>query len=114
MKKILYIIIGIMCLGCSHKEQSSNTPVEHPVCNTLDEGYPDTIIVAFTRNGKLEDSVEAIREGLLKDSTGKYYSPAYVFRASVGDTWVYDVNGKFINFHESSLPHSGKPHYYKP
>lgn len=75
---------------------------------------PDTITVAFTRNGKFEDSVKAVRQGLVSDSTGKYYSPAYVFGGVVGDNWTYDINGKFIEFNCVDLPHSGAPHHYKP
>lgn len=75
---------------------------------------PDTITVAFTRNGVFEDSVEAIRRGGVKDSTGNYYSPAYVYGSVVGDAWIYDINGKFIKFCESRFPHSGEPHNYKP
>lgn len=75
---------------------------------------PDTIIVAFTRDGVFEDSVEAIRQGLVEDSIGNYYSPAYVFGSVVGDAWVYDINGKFIEFNESPFPHSGKGHKYHP
>ena len=75
---------------------------------------PDTIIVAFTRNGVFKDSVEAIRRGDIEDSTGNSYSPAYVVLSVVGDAWVYDINGKFIAFHEGRFPHSGKPHSYKP
>ena len=77
-------------------------------------GYPDTIKVAFTRNGVVEDSVEAVRQGLVADSTGKYYSPAYVFLSVVGDKWIYDVNGKFIESACTVHPHSGAPHHYKP
>ena len=75
---------------------------------------PDTIIVALTRNGKLDDSVEAVRQGLIKDNTGHYYSPAYVFSSTVGDTWIYDINGKFIEFNKSPFPHSGKSQIYEP
>ncbi len=75
---------------------------------------PDTIMVAFTRNGVFEDSVEAVRQGLVADSTGHYYSPAYVFGDVVGNKWIYDINGKFIEFNESPYPHSGKGHKYHP
>lgn len=76
--------------------------------------YPDTITVAFTRDGVFEDSVKCERRGLVEDSTGNYYSPAYIFTTVVGDSWTYDVNGKFIRFDCSSSPHSGRPHHYKP
>lgn len=75
---------------------------------------PDTITVAFTRNGKFEDSVIAVRQGLVANDKGEYYSPAYVIRAVVGDTWTYDINGKFIEFNCVDYPHSGTPHKYKP
>lgn len=155
MKKLLYIIICVMCLGCSLKKQpksndsndsivtiiSSGDDIKLPLDSFLllkdsfiyvkdsdfheefwctkeyykwNYGYPDTIKVAFTRNGIVVDSVEAVRHGLLADSTGKYYSPAYVFFATVGDNWVYDINGKFIEFNESQYPHSGKGIKYEP
>ena len=112
MKKVLYIILVLFCVGCSHKGQSSTGAGVEDSVNF--DNYPDTITVAFTRDGKFEDSVEAVREGLLEDKSGKYYSPAYVFRAVVGDTWVYDVNGKFVYSTCLAYPHSGKPHHYKP
>lgn len=75
---------------------------------------PDTITVAFTRNGKFEDSIIAVRQGLVANSKGEYYSPAYVHRAVVGDAWVYDINGKFIESECVDYPHSGTPHKYQP
>lgn len=58
--------------------------------------YPDTIVVPFTRNGVVEDSVEAVKWDVLQDSTGHVYSPLYVFISMTGDTWQYDINGKFV------------------
>lgn len=149
MKKIFYIIICIMCLGCSLKKQpkndSSNDSVEiwagdSNIVLSKDSflqvkdsfvyckeegywmtkemykwnyGYPDTIMIAFTRNGVFVDSVEAVRHGLVADSTGEYYSPAYVFTSGVGDKWIYDINGKFIEYNRS-YPHSGNEIKYKP
>lgn len=75
---------------------------------------PDTIIVAFTRDGKFERYEKAIRRGLVADSTGEYYSPAYVIDCIVGDNFVYDINGKFIEFNCADLPHSGAAHTYNP
>lgn len=79
-----------------------------------DEGFPDTIIVKFTRNGKFEMYVEAYRYGALEDSLGNYYSPAYAFISGVGDIWIYDIKGKFIKFIENDLPHSDMGHTYNP
>lgn len=75
---------------------------------------PDTITVAFTRDGKFECYEKAVRRGLVADSTGDYYSPAYVIESAVGDNFVYDINGKFIKFNCVDLPHSDAPHTYKP
>lgn len=150
MKKILYIIISIMCLSCSLRNQSGNYSSKDSVvimtlgyninlsidsflqvkdsfvyckeekcwmtkeCYKWNYGYPDTIKVAFTRNGVLEDSVEAVRQGIINDSTGRPYSPAYVFFSTVGDSWVYDADGKYIGFNKSPYPHSGNGINYKP
>lgn len=75
---------------------------------------PDTIKVAFTRDGVFEDSIKAVRQGVVYDKNGKAYSPAYVVTAMVGDNWTYDINGKFIKFNCVDLPHSGAPHSYHP
>jgi hypothetical protein len=81
-----------------------------------DEGFPDTIIVKFTRNGIFEGYVEAYRADVIKDSFGTAISPAYYFRDVVGHTWVYDLHGKFVAFHESTKPHStsSEEPQYKP
>ena len=71
-----------------------------------DVGFPDTIIVKFTRDGKFMFYADAVRSGLLEDSTGIYYSPSYIFRDAVGHSWVYDIKGKFVEFNESPYPHS--------
>lgn len=78
------------------------------------EDFPDSIIAVFTRNGIVEDSVIAYRQGYLKDSAGNFYSPAYIFRAAVGDAWLYDVEGNFFYFYCTPKPHSGKEERYNP
>lgn len=152
MKKLVYILIGVMCIGCSHKEQTKCSDSDNDSIVTIyavggefkvsldsfmqvkdsfvyckeeglwmtkelymwNYGYPETIKVAFTRNGVFEDSVEAVRRGVIEDSTGKDISPAYVYGSFVGDNWTYDLNGKFIEFNCTVRPHSGAPHHYKP
>lgn len=57
--------------------------------------YPDTIIVRTQDPSGYLKEVKAVRQGLLKDSTGKYYSPAYL-TGPYGYGDVYDVNGKYI------------------
>ena len=79
-----------------------------------DGGFPDTIIVRFTRDGEFEGYVEAVRQGVLEDSLGNYCSPTYVFMSMVGDSWTYDINGRFLEFSCADLPHSGHPHTYHP
>ena len=79
-------------------------------------GFPDTIVVRFTRNGKFEFYTEAVRYGVLEDSLGNSYSPSYVFRDAVGHSWIYDIKGNLVEFHESPYPHSTKDteEPYKP
>lgn len=79
-----------------------------------DRGFPDTLIVRFTRNGEFEGYVEAVRQGVLKDSLGNHCSPTYVFVSGVGDSWTYDIDGRFLEFNCVDLPHSGQPHTYHP
>lgn len=76
--------------------------------------YPDTLMVAFTRNGNFEDSVEAIKWDMQEDSIRHIRIPIYVVRDVVGNTWEYDINGKFIEFSCGSRPHSGQPCHYEP
>lgn len=76
--------------------------------------YPDTLMVAFTRNGNFEDSVEAIKWDMQEDSIRHIRIPIYVVRDVVGNTWEYDINDKFIEFSCGSRPHSGQPCHYKP
>lgn len=72
---------------------------------------PDSITVAFTRNGKFVDSVVAYRWGILDKNSN---SPAYVFYSVMGDAWFYDIKGNFIEFNRSRFPHSGNSYQYKP
>ena len=80
------------------------------------EGFPDTIIVPFTRNGKFEMYVEATRWETREDSLGNPLSPIYRFGDVVGHAWYYDLKGHFIEFAESPYPHSTKDEEepYKP
>lgn len=127
MKKILFLILLSVLLGCSSKRQYKelenvweDTLYKVPCLDLLPdidtlkkwEKCPDSIIVAFTRCGVVEDTIVAYRNGGLIDSLGNYYSPAYIFKAAVGDAWIYDLNGEFIYFYESPLPHSDKGHKY--
>lgn len=75
------------------------------------EGYPDTIKVAFTRDGVFEDSIEVVRTG----DEGYGYKYIYVLRCVVGDAFYYTRDGKFLDFVCVDLPHSGQGHHdYKP
>ena len=121
MRELLIVLfLGIVVIGCHHYgSNENNAPCREDILKMLPSNtnyykdwleYPETIIVAFTRNGKIEDSVEAVRWDMLMDC-----SPSYVFTAGVGDTWVYDVNGNFLEFNCSPFPHSGQGHHnYKP
>lgn len=75
--------------------------------------FPDSIKVAFTRDGKFEDSIEVCKDGFVKNKK-KQWEPAYTFTAAVGDIWVYDAHGKFRLFIECPLPHDGQGHKYNP
>jgi len=72
-------------------------------------GYPETITVAFTRNGVFEDSIKCEMTG--GDENHRFL---YIYRTAVGDAWFYDRDGKFVRFVCVSEPHSGQPHKYKP
>lgn len=73
--------------------------------------WPDTIKVAFTRDGVFEDSVEARKW----DGSGTARGMRYIYAgATWGDIWTYTGMGEFVSFHCTHLPHSGKPHHYKP
>lgn len=56
--------------------------------------YPDTITVAFTRNGKFEDSIQVIAWRVPHDSL----DDAYVLMSAYGDVWTYNLKGKFCRF----------------
>lgn len=127
MKWLICIITAIGLVGCiSDKKEYSDVrirPYLYPDGEggyttferyMWDKGFPDTIIVRFTRDGKLEGYVEAVRQGVLKDRFGNSCSPTYVFMSMVGDNWVYDINGRFLEFNCVDLPHSGQPHTYNP
>lgn len=79
-----------------------------------DGGFPDTIIVRFTRDGKFLGYHEARRYGLLQDSLGNYYSPGYIVEAYNGDNWLYDVKGKFIEFNHCVDSNNDDDCNYKP
>ena len=131
MRRSILLFLVLLLTGCTSNKQANRKEPEYkiiqedtlyrircidliPPVDTLEKWKtaPDSILVAFTRNTAIADSFIAYREGMLVDSLGKYYSPAYIFRAVVGDAWVYDINGKFIYFYESPLPHSDKGHKY--
>ena len=132
MKIVLSLILCLLLVGCNNNKQLNKPEsVEQIIEDTLYkvkcydlippievlekwEDCPDSIITAFTRNGVVEDSVVAYRQGGLIDSLGNYYSPAYVFKAAVGDAWLYDIDGKFVYFYCTPLPHSGKGELYNP
>lgn len=81
------------------------------VCDPVKEGYPDTIRVAFTRNGVFEDSLDVARVPGIEFGL-KY---VYMFRCAVGDAVYYTREGKFLEFACTKLPHSGQGHHnYKP
>lgn len=68
-----------------------------------DVGFPDTIIVRFTRDGKFEGYMEAVRQGSIYDQYGNSISPAYVFSSVMGDSWTYDIRGHFVSFGEDKI-----------
>lgn len=122
MKKLLFVIILLLllCFSCKKKEVYALDHKEDPYLYWVsyddcgipgggyvtferymwDVGFPDTIIVEFTVNGKFSGYQKAERKGLLKDSHGSYYSPAYKIIAYNGDTWVYDIKGNFVEFNQ--------------
>lgn len=128
MKKLLYIIVLVL-LFCSCQKRDAfyvssqrKAPYlyyeEDVVCNDdkskhkgyvtfeaymWNQGFPDTIIVEFTYNGKFVRYDKAVRSGILEDSLGNSYSPAYKITAYNGDNWVYDVKGNFIEFNKHSF-----------
>lgn len=82
-----------------------------------DEGFPDSIIVKVTRDGKFLGYDVAYRRETITDSLGNFVSPAYVIMFNVGDGLVYNLKGELVRTNESSLPHSGQgdpDHVWKP
>lgn len=77
------------------------------------EGYPDTIKVAFTRNGVFEDSIEVVRVGGGPPDFTEYRY-VYMLQCVVGDVWFYSRDGKFLSFGCAKEPHAGYPHHYVP
>lgn len=78
-------------------------------------GFPDTIIVRFTRDGKFERYDEAYRSGILEDEYGNAYSPAYMIRCVNGDNFTYDLKGHFIEFNADYIDNPGRDSAdYKP
>lgn len=136
MKKILLIIGIILLVGCyfgnrSYSSDSSNsedsvevdtmvapttTQEEIVEKNYKPDSYPDSIRIAFTRNGEFVDSFTVYRIGGIYDKNDKFIGPKYYFRDAVGHMWFYDIHGKFIDFIESPYPHDGadKEEPYKP
>lgn len=128
MKKLMFILLLIVGYSCTNQEakEYSNHPEGHLKYKLpngtyttyerymFDEVFPDTIIVEFTRNGNFEKYAKAFRSGVLQDTLGNYYSPAYKLTSAVGDVWIYDFTGKFIEFGCNKAPHSGSPHTYNP
>lgn len=122
MKKLLYIIVMILFFcSCQEKDKfyaSSQRKAPYLYYSPYDdcgilgggyitfeaymwnEGFPDTIIVEFTVNGKFVSYQKAARDGLLEDSLGNFYSPAYRITAYNGDNWVYDIKGNFVEFNQ--------------
>ena len=144
MRKLLSMIVLFSVIGCSNKinrvvVKEKDTVYINCCSDTVDsmhtypihdswgnieygtfeqymwnEGFPDTIIVPFTRDGKFEYYIKAVRWSLLEDSLGNFYSPAYIYRTISGDAWVYDIKGNFVEFYCGDKPHSGTPNIYKP
>lgn len=120
MKKLLFAIIPLLllCISCKkeeiyaldHKEDPYLYWVSYQDCGIpgggyvtferymWDVGFPDSIIVAVTRNGKFLGYDKAKRRGVLKDSHGSSYSPAYKIVGVNGDALVYDLKGNFVRF----------------
>lgn len=79
----------------------------------IEDRFPDSIKVAFTRNGKFEEYISVWKDGYVRNKYNRW-EPAYTLRTAVGDIWVYDKNGKFRLFIECPLPHDGWGHTYTP
>lgn len=131
MKKIL-LVIGMMLLllSCNSGYKSNRSYSEDSVeIDTMKAPkvtketikvrrrlFPDSIRVAFTRNGKFVDSVTAYNLIGIYEGDEDYIEPEYCFEDAVGHKWFYDIHGKFKEFVESPYPHgdSKKEEPYKP
>ena len=144
MKRLLFAVVSlILCISCNYttKEEVLKELEEHEwdildhkewpyvyyVNNSNGDsgwvtynyymwnyGFPDTIIVKFTRDGEFEQYVEARKWDIVEDSFDEHLTPSYMFITGVGDSWEYDLSGNFINFNCCDAPHSGAPHKYNP
>lgn len=77
--------------------------------------YPETITIAYTRDGEFIDSIQVERI----PSFGKYIEQGYYYLYSlqsvVGDQVIYDRQGHFLEFICVPEPHSGQGHHdFKP
>lgn len=126
MRKILLFIACILICGCSESGDKNYShykhgPYQYKVLNDdgstlyttyrqymFDEGFPDSIIVRVTRDGEFQGYEVAYRRDVIEDSLGNVISPAYVISSVVGDNVVYNLKGEFVQYNESSLPHSGQ------
>lgn len=133
MKKLIWIFILLFFIGCNRQSIKTNENIEEPIDSSYvsplqqiimeeldeynkigeDNSYPDTLRVAFTRDGMFEDSVDVVKYGHIKLDNGKW-EPTYIFVAAVGDVWRYDCRGTFIRFYENHQAHSGQNHTYNP
>ena len=119
MRNVVLFLVGLIMLVCC----SPNT--DKKVCTKWELipdsialykaalEYPDSIKTTFVRNSVFEDSIIAYKCGFIKDSIGNT-CPAYVFQAAVGDMWIYNSKGVFVEFIESELLHSDSGHKYNP
>lgn len=123
MKQLAFVIIfALLVCGCTKKDKFYVSDVrEDPYLyyDSISEGYvtfekymwtcgfPDTIIVDFKWAGRDLGYTEAVRWGDLEDSLGNCYSPEYVIIDQVGNSWVYDFKGQFVQFYESDFESIG-------
>lgn len=126
MKKTVTLIMTMLLLASCNKGDSKYSdyrhgPYQYKVLNgdgstlyttyrqyMFDEGFPDSIIVRVTRDGKFEGYDVAYRSDVITDSLGNVISPAYIIRFNVGDGLMYNLKGEFVKSLESDLPHSGQ------
>lgn len=118
MKKLLLIIpLLLLCFSCKKEktEVSDYSDVREapylykdPLSDEYvtferymwNGGFPDTIIIEFTVDDKFQSYQKAVRHGVLEDSLGNCYSPAYVIMGHNADNWVYNVKGELVEFNE--------------